>query len=179
MEFRLDERADGSVVIVRIAPVVIGTFADRAIAEKVLSFLVEDALDEAAEELETVTGDSAPKLPAPTEPVQAPSKVPAAPRVPAILVKDESSEDADEGSDDVWCDRELEQAFERISNGEKLTKVARDFKKSWTVLRGKWAQHRKARTREEDNHERVQCSLCDRSFVPTPGNMELCARCRD
>lgn len=193
MEFRLSEPEPGSFQIEQIKPVVVGTFTDRATAEKIMGFLEMDAVNEArrprAEAVPTVApAKPKPAAPAPSLPTAEPAQ--AKPRPP-------KSENQSAVEHFEWTADEVLSAFERLEAGEPIQAVAASFGKSWTALRARWAVHRRNRgssnalvpaepqkspaekiaSAVEELKEQEQCSLCRRYFKPSTENPDRCARC--
>lgn len=155
MEFRLNEPEPGVFEIVQSMPVVVGTFADRGIAQKVMGFLEMDAVNaqrkaEAADQAErpaaVSSGAPAAVRPGMAQEAVAPPAPAAAPAVPdapkpeaAALAKGQKAGTAYFD----WTETELQQAFARLEQGGKVKDVAETFGKSWTALRAKWAAHRR------------------------------------
>lgn len=189
MELKIRETESGQFELVQNIPTVIGSFADRDMARKVMLFLVEEALSE-GQEKKPATSILPPKPPAPK---------PAPKAKPAPKKEPKSSAPVQQDSTD-WTEAELKDAFAALSAGEKLTAVAAGFGKSWTVLRAKWAAYRKNNDPQttpttlpaviDDTHpltkatqaiaelsEQPECKLCGKPFTQTPDQLDLCARC--
>lgn len=185
MEFRIQKTDTGLFEIIRTQPVVVGSFPDKAMARKVMSFLVEDAMENMEAE--------PPALPAPEETSPAPEPTPEPANVQPV----------------DWTEAELEAAFGALAAGQKVKDVADQHGKSWTVLRGKWAAEKKRRmdapvessappapvvklpTVTGDNappivkvtqaitelNDQPECRLCGRQFEQSPDRLDLCAGC--
>ncbi len=193
MEFRLSEPEPGSFQIVRMEPAVVGTFTDRATAEKIMGFLEMDAVNEARPRKV-----QAPAAIAPAEPKAAVAAPPAAPVKPARATPQSPATKEPAAAKSDWTTAELRVAFERLEAGEAIKDVAKSFDKSWQALRGRWAARRRAQqqstelvpvtapqmTPAEKVTSAVQalkdqemCSLCERYFTPSAENPDRCARC--
>jgi hypothetical protein len=181
MEFRLNETAPDKFEIVRFVPDLIGTFADRATAQKVLGFLEADAAN-AAQAAERKAARDAGLVSPP--PIVSPETI--AQAAEAIQPQTPAKSDVAHFS---WSDGDLAEAYDRLAKGEKITAVADSFGKSWTVLRGKWAAHKKKLDAAKSPLEKLTgavselqdqtpCSLCGQHFTPTVASMDHCARCR-
>jgi hypothetical protein len=192
MEFRLSEPEPGSFQIVRMEPAVVGTFTDRATAEKIIGFLEMDAINQARKPKAEVAETVAPSRPVEAAPPAPPPAKPAQAKPGPTKPEDQTAvEHLDWAADEVLA------AFERLEAGEKVQEVAASFGKSWTALRARWAVHRQNRTRSkalvpavarqtpvekvasavEELKGQEQCSLCQRHFKPSPDNPTHCARC--
>lgn len=194
------QQTDGEFEIAQMTPVVIGRFPDQAIAVRVLELLASDvnaeltpetAIKPPARVVETPPEPDAPVVvkpvaakPAPPKP--APQKVSLASANPL-----------------GWDKDELDVAFKRLEHGEKLRVVADDFGKSWTGLRGQWAEHNRAHVKKASEeqaenlpatisdpvktavaaigelNEQPNCIICTRPFTMTPDRIDRCARCSD
>lgn len=198
MEFRLSETTPGTFEIVQFVPETVGTFRDRALAEKVLDFIRKDAgLPDGTLLTEPVIAPVPQPEAQPASSLKAPETPKRATRAPNI----QQSETQYFG----WTDAELAQAFQRLENGEKVKDIANEFGKSWGTLRGKWAAHKrlslpknpepttaalvpvsepvltpveKITSAVQDLKDQDPCTICGKYFKPTPDSMEHCAACR-
>lgn len=159
MQFTIAENPDGTFSIQKFEPKTVGTFQELEIAEKVMGFLVEEALDAMSEETA-----SAPLDPAPLDAVAEPEA-----RADTAQPKYQSE----------WTEGELERAFAQLCSGDRVKIVAEQYGKDWRVLRAKWAAEKKREAAvappPEDDME--ECRLCGKAFRPTPDRLEVCARC--
>lgn len=191
MELKIREAKSGQFELVQSVPTVIGSFPDREMARKVMLFLVEEALDQAQDRVQEEKPATSILPPKPPAPKPAPKAKPEPKPKPSAPLHHDSTE---------WTEPELKEAFAALSAGEKLTMVAARFGKSWTVLRAKWAVHRKNTSPQaatttlpavvDDMHpltkatqaiaelsEQPECKLCGKPFTQTPEQLDLCARC--
>lgn len=193
MDLKIRKTEGGQFELVQSIPTVIGSFADQAMARKVMLFLVEDALDQTQDRVQEN------KPAAFILPPEPPAPKPAPKAKPALKKEPKPSAPVQADSTD-WTEAELKDAFAALSAGEKLTDVAAGFGKSWTVLRAKWAAYRKNNATQttpttlpavvDDTHpltkvskavaelsEQPNCKLCNKPFTQTPDQLDLCARC--
>lgn len=194
MTYQLRDRPDGQIEIVVLRPETVGTFADRAIAEKVMTFLQEDdafngvrAAEEEPEGLfgarveaeaalvvEEVLEELAPASPGPAmrpddaAPVQLPAVLaPEKPRQPAQLTPPPG----------VLTEQQKDEAFQRLMAGEKMPDVARDFGVTFAQMRGLWTGYRRRMQQHYAGGGRVRCRQCQRPFMPSVTHPDTCARC--
>lgn len=184
MEYRISRTQQGEFELAQVVPQVIGTFADKGMAEKVMWLLSKDG------QLEDVSE------PAPV------ADAPADARVMPPIVEGPIPAKAADVEDTADC---LAAAFARLENGEKLKAVAQDLGIPWTSLRGSWSQHarrngKKATAPQQATsvalvvrdkphpldvvkgaiaavNDMEDCRNCGRSFTPSEQSIELCARC--
>lgn len=156
-----------AIEVVQLRPVVIGRFETEEYAMVFLSSLNGSSAP---------TVQARPAKPAPKVAETAPAK-PQAPKPP----KTEASE-AEVANDTPWTDDELDEALLRLLNGEKIRDVARDFGKSWTALRSKWASSKSelmAVKSPDTPDSTAECKMCGRTFKQNRDNLDLCARCNN
>lgn len=147
MELKIRKTATGLFEIIKVQPMVVGSFPEKSMAEKVMRFLVEDILENGFE-----------------EPAALPSPAP---------LPEQDQTPFDQG----WTDEYLKVAFERLEKGESCKEIAEDFGLSWTILRAKWAARKRLEVEAMPADIKEECHLCGRSFKPTPSRMDICARC--
>ncbi|TCM84806.1 hypothetical protein [Rhodovulum steppense] len=164
MTYSLRTRPDGQTEIVELRPAVVATFADEDIAQRVLSFLLDEAGGRAA---------AADPAPAP-EPAEAPAD-PAHETLPAVVAPLADLAPADAA--DEPTDEDFQRAFLRIQQGEKLSDVALSMGVAMQVLRGKWAQECRMVQRRAAEAGQIECAICHRPFTPSLTSSEHCARC--
>lgn len=186
MSYHMRERADGQVEILLHRPVLIGVFPDPDVAGHVLALLSAEDLElppdepasyqqaredvAAAEELalDEVAGPK--PSPPPAHSAKQRAQLPAAlreqPRAPVpIATRPELSED------------EVQRAFARIQNGEKIHAVAADFGLTMGQLRGMWANHKRRMQTFMAQDGQQPCKHCARPFTPSISHPDTCARC--
>ena len=144
MEYRIRKNVEGTFEVIQFEPVVVGTFQNRGMAEKVVVLLHKDITEASAPE------SCSPEPPATLTPVvQALSpnveplkfKSPTKRRPNPTLPKPPTLGDvAAMQSDTEWTEVDLNAAFARLASGEKLRAVADSFGKDWLKLRSKWAK---------------------------------------
>lgn len=197
-QFTIQDRADGHFEIMVSRQTLVGVFADRDVAEKVMVFLADDEpvevpvapavhsrvgpedlagpIDDLASVEESTVSDRK-RTHRDTRPkadggimseFHAPTVVKHTPRPP------------------VHCDLRLpkltdaqkEEAFSRIRNGEKVSKVAPDFGVSMGQLRGMWAKECRDIQKHVAEGGQKSCSTCSTMFMPSQSSPDHCARCR-
>lgn len=199
------QETEGQFEIAQMMPVVIGRFTDQAVAVRVLEMLVSDATAAQLADLELTTPEvnaetppksDAPALPKPTPPKPVAAK-PAPPKPMPEKAKPVTAKPV------AWEQSELEVAFVRLEQGEKLRDVADDIGKSWTGLRGKWANRKRNEVKPahaeqvknlpavaastvttaiaaiQELNDQPNCNICGRLFTLTPENIDQCPRCTD
>lgn len=154
----------GQYVLYRMTPVLVGTFPDILTAATVRQLLEgadkpkalpkpEMAEQEpVAEPTEADADEAAPEpnpapealeqeevAPEPVAPPQAPEPAEVAETAPTAD-KPVAEAETDESE---WTEAELQAAFTCLKKGQKLQEVAAEAGRSWTVLRGKWAAHKR------------------------------------
>ena len=193
MEYQIRETLPGSFEIVAITPVVVATFSDREMPDKVALFLSEEARNaEPAAQVEsdqTAPPEDGTKKPAGL-PELAPVKKVSRPRPQPTTTETDPN---------PWTAEELLDAIARVAAGEKIMAVADDYGKNWLKLRSAWAGYKKNTAQPQQNlpsvmddnqpaakvikaaeelMEQAQCSLCERYFTPTPDHLDTCSRCQ-
>lgn len=189
MSYMLRDRPDGQVEIILTKPILIGIFPERDIAQRVCTFLQEDAVDWHAEEPAAVADDARAddmidpeeaeralralvdktRNPPPPQPVRnLPVHVPERPKQPPILTP---------VAPVALTEDQKSAAFRRISEGEKIAVVAPDFGLTMHQLRGIWAAHKSWLQKHLAEGGQIACSLCTRPFVPSISHPDTCARC--
>lgn len=178
MQFNIIENEDGTFALQKFEPVLVGTFPDRGVAQKVLDFLVEEAMDELSEMTPKIIGfDGTTK---PSE--RARRDAATAEAVQPDGAEPETEPTAEGPGPDYqedWTDAEVTSAFAELEQGHPLKIVAEQYGKNWRVLRAKWAAEKKRRAADAapDEDDREECRLCGRPFRPTPERMDICSRC--
>lgn len=195
MTYQLRDRPDGQLEIVVLRAEIVGTFADRTIAAKVMTFLQEDdafnGADAPAEEppglfgpkieaeAATVVEELLEELPAPSrppprlsrqtpaEPVSLPAVVAEKPRPPVQLRAEPPG----------LTDEEKDAAFQRLTTGAKLAEVAPEFGLTTAQLRGMWSGYRRRLQNHFAGGGQVRCRQCSRVFLPSLSHPDTCARC--
>tara|TARA_R110000744_G_scaffold78295_10_gene154355 strand:+ start:285 stop:827 length:543 start_codon:yes stop_codon:yes gene_type:complete len=177
MRFYLTKRADGKTDLIRERPEIVGTFPDAVIAKQVLDMLVNQAMDEGSETQNADTIDQ--KVPAFShrkasvsiaEHSQPPLKKP---KKPKAMPPEQSTSTALV----VSQPGQLDAAFERIRNGEKLSDVAKALDMEFGSLRSKWANHQRYLKATVNRDATSNCTLCAKQFVPSSISPDKCARC--
>lgn len=189
-KFSLEETELGTFDIVQLVPSVMGTFTDQAIATKFMAFLEGDATALP----ETPATASRTVAEAPAVEVQKTT-----PKAQETTVQKTCANQPRSASNE-WTQEELNLAFSKLANGEKLRPVADEFGKSWTALRSLWARNQRASKAKtstslvpvsSETHTpaqkvttaidhlkgQVPCSNCERYFTPTPSSLDNCSRC--
>lgn len=72
---------------------------------------------------------------------------------------------------------EIDRAFSRIAEGEKIAEVAPSFGLTFFQLRGLWAAHKQKLQRHLAEGGTEACSHCSKPFTPSLTNLTTCARC--
>lgn len=197
--YSMQENA-GQYDLVELRPVVVGSFLDRELAEKVLGFLNDNSSLIASGTFATALEEALNQQPelASAEPLS---------EAEARHTKTMSNAEPDDPA--AWTETELEQAFAELEEGHKLQAVASKFGKSWTSLRGRWAGRNKTRpapqsavaedqpdtkkqlvpvqssasplekihTAISEVKDQPECINCGKLFVMTPDRQDHCARC--
>ena len=147
--FHLNHKSEGVIELVRAEPIVIATFTKEANARNMLDLLVGQAMGAMneqvpeqvvpaiiAEEPAKAVAEVADK-PVAEPPVEAKKETrkPAAPETLPARLPASSIAPLRIG--------ELDAAFARIRDGEKIAMVAQDIGMPMTVLRAKWANHQR------------------------------------
>jgi hypothetical protein len=157
MQYSLKDNATGGVDLVRSDPKIVGTFHDREVALQVLNLLLFPAkfVDVPKASLGDLPSAETTE-PAPPErlPVSAAKEV-----VPAQIHYD------------------LDSAFKRIRNGEKIADVAADVGTTMGSLRAKWANNQRYINATVNAANRSNCVLCEKEFTPSAISPDKCARC--
>lgn len=183
MGYMLRDRPDGQVEIILEKPVLVGVFPERDVAERVIAYLKleepELVADEpakfavaAADVAEAEAEDLSDLIPPPPRPVrksrvQLPAVVEEKPRAPVFLAPQPHS----------LTEAQLDEAFRRISEGEKVSAVAPDFGLSMFQLRGMWGGHCRKMQSHLAQGGKVACRMCRRDFTPSISHPDTCARC--
>lgn len=185
MTYQLRDRPDGLFEIIQIVPVLVGVFPDGEVARKVMSHLSGEgapvSLPGAGFESEAVTA----AVPAPDAgDADDADAMPAAVPPPDLLPTDGSNAAVplaaagDFGAAPAVLTEPLkEQAFNRISSGEKIAEVAQDLGLSFAQLRASWAGHCRQLQKHLAEGGQQPCLICQRSFTPSVSNPDTCARC--
>lgn len=186
--YMLRDRPDGQFEIVLSRPILVGIFPEKDVASRVMFFLQEDETeltedatpsfgqalrDAAAAEAETqaslleVVDAIEVVAPAKRLPFGAKPKPPAIrPKTaPLMVVSDRLTE------------AQLEEAFARIANGEKLNLIAPAFDLTVGQLRSVWGQQCRKLQQHLAGGGQVPCVMCKTSFVPSISHPDTCARC--
>lgn len=188
--FYLEHKDDGKIDLVRTDPVVIGTFTDEANARNVLDLVVGQALEQTPVEprkmsdfLKPVDDSDAPKpakaLPPKPKPTPKPKpKVAAksAPKTAQPAKKSVLPVPIAKKTEMTLSEDDLNVAFDRIRNGEKIAMIAQDIGVPMMSLRAKWANHNRYLNATVNPDPQIQCA-CGRDFTPSGINNTMCARC--
>ncbi len=196
MTYMLRDRPDGQVEIVLSRPVVVGIFAERDVAQRFVAFLSQDEPDLSEEPSdagdvedlgETViepldlAHEAGPKEVtvyaarlAMTGSVSGKSRSKA--QLPAVIEKPTATAFLP-AVRPALTEAQLDEAFLRLSGGEKLAMVAAAFGVPMAQLRGYWASHCRQVQRHIAEGGQQPCQLCQRSFTPSVSNPDTCARC--
>jgi len=188
--FELRGRPDGMIEIVVSTPTLVGIFPDREIAARVCAFLqAEDheVPELAASNLETASLDALPGEAAAvsladavvkTEPAALRGIANARANLPAVVTSQPSAPARIEhGIPARLTDDQMNAAFRRIVDGEKIASIAPDFGLSMPQLRGLWANHRRKMQEYIASDGQKACVLCQRPFTPSLTHPDTCARC--
>lgn len=187
MSYLLRDRPDGQVEIVLFRPVLIGTFPERDVAERVYAFLKHDepALPddapasfskanadvheaEGASLAEILPDDLKPLAEKVAEPVRnLPALTPEKPQAPVFLTPPVGR----------LTEEQRETAFRRIADGQKIGDIAPEYGLTMGQLRAMWAHHRRMLQRHLAEGGPVACRLCERPFTPSVMHPDTCARC--
>lgn len=190
MTYAIERRADGAVDIVRLRPTLVGTFPDMELARRVLRLLEADEAKR-SEVLSEVSAEAAPvAVPTvPEGPVEPPVTPQVAGDVPAVarpstgtaraIVPDRPRAPARvvAPAPVALKEEQLDDACARLSGGEKLAIVARDFGVNVNVLRGHWGHYRRMLQRHMAQGGSETCRLCATPFMPSISHPDTCARC--
>lgn len=206
MTYQLRDRPDGQIEIVVLRPETVGTFADRAIAAKVLTFLQEEEAFAPAEagveprglfganldaEAATVVEDVLKDLAPPAPPRGAASSAPASGRQrrsgqPADAATQLPAVVRDQPRPPVpvkvrlpasLSEDQRDAAFARLAAGEKTAAVASDFGLGMAQLRAIWSHHKRQLQPMMAGAGREKCRLCQAEFTPSLSHPDTCARC--
>ena len=193
MTYMLRDRPDGMVEIVLSRPILIGIFPERDVAQRFCSWLRDESIDWPIEEpalSEQADPDSDPaemmdegeaqlramidqsrnaptKSPPPRPVRNLPVLVPERPVAPAFLTAAPVTLTAEQ----------KDAAFARITNGEKISAVAKDVGLSTGQLQGFWSQHKRRMQSHIAEGGKIACALCRTPFMPSVSHPETCARC--
>lgn len=187
MTYMLRDRPDGQVEIIVHKPVLVGVFPERDVAERFCVWLQEDdafgqvddapagfataAADVADVEAETVVETAPPalKLSKPRQERHV--------SVPAVIDKPTPTAMLPVFVPQKLTEVQIDAAFARIADGEKIAVVAPDFGLTLNQLRGMWAYHKRQMQRHLSEGGKENCVTCQRPFVPSITNPDKCARC--
>lgn len=176
MEYSLKDNATGGVDLVRSEPEIVGTFHDRDVALQVLNLLLfpqkdkPEALAPVPERAPATTAFKA--IPRVSEgSKEQPVTKKASPATPPLPVPAPRSVAVADGGFD------LDAAFARIGDGEKIADVAADMGTTMMVLRAKWANHQRYLKATVNPDNRAECALCAKEFTPSAASPDKCARC--
>ncbi|MFB2531011.1 hypothetical protein ACEYYA_02475 [Paracoccus sp. p3-h83] len=185
MGYILRDRSDGQVEIVLSRPVLVGVFPDRDVADRVCAFLraeepalpddepamfaraAADVADAVAEDLDQLANEVAPAPRRSSRRTQLPALAPVKPQAPAQTPPAPHN----------LSEAQIDQAFARLQQGEKVHAVAADYGLPMGQLRGMWANHKRQLQRYMADAGQQPCRLCARPFTPSIMNPETCARC--
>ena len=185
MSYFLRDRSDGQVEIILFRTVQIGLFPDWSAAESARTCLKDEQPElppdepsrfaqaakdvaEAEDLAEILPAEAAPVRNALTQTRNLPAVVKAKPQAPVQITPALPRDLSDD---------EVQQAFARIQQGERIHLVAPDFGLSMGQLRGMWASHRRQMQKHLAQGSQQPCLLCQRMFTPSLSNPETCARC--
>lgn len=198
MTYMLRDRPDGQIEIVVTQPTVVGVFAEREVAERVCVFLQEDEnhgkVDDQPANFAKATADVAEAEAEIMAEVASVAPV-AGGGVPSFLRPQARQErrkstrlpvEVDEPTKTVQLvvtrpkhltEEQTEQAFSRLTAGEKLNDVAPDFGLTMHQLRGIWANHKRQLQKHLAEGGQVACAFCSKPFTPSIASPDKCARC--
>lgn len=179
MSYMLRDRPDGQVEIVLMKPTLIGVFPERDVAQRLFYLLQAEepelpvdepasfgraSADVAEAENEEVE-EMVPRVSAPRRNLPVP--VVEKPRAPMIRV-----EVAPQLSSE-----QIDTAFARITAGEKISSVAKDYGLTMYQLRGMWAHSKRGLQKHMASGGKETCKLCARPFTPSLTSPDTCSRC--
>ena len=195
MTYMLRDRPDGQIEIIVVQPAVVGVFAERDVAERVCVFLQDDEnhgqvddqpanfaaakADVEAAEAEAVAevvlsgqgGVPAFSKPQPRQERRKPGLLPAEVDEPTRTVQLVVARPKH------LTEEQAEQAFARLSGGQKLADVAPDFGITMNQLRGIWANHKRQLQKHLAEGGQEACTICAKPFTPSIASPDKCARC--
>lgn len=177
MSYIMRDRPDGQVEIILSRPVLVGVFPARDVAEKIHAFLSEDERefpddqpilsdDQLLISEDPMPGDH-PDAPAAKARMQLPALIVELPRAPAQQQVEANS----------LSEEDVQRAFGRIQQGEKIHAVASDFGLTMGQLRGMWANHKRYMQKFMADAGQQACTHCQRPFIPSLSHPDTCARC--
>jgi hypothetical protein len=177
MEYSLKDNETGGVDLIRVEPEVVGTFHDRDVALKVLNLLLFP--QKVGPEVLTPAPEKAPATQA-FAAVRGGSEVskkqPAAEKVGSASTP-QLPVSAPRPVAVAEIKFDLDAAFARIRDGEKIADVAADVGTTMGSLRAKWANHQRYLKATVNRDNRTKCALCDKEFTPSAASPDKCARC--
>ncbi|GLS86660.1 hypothetical protein GCM10010873_16340 [Cypionkella aquatica] len=189
MSYMLRDRPDGQFEIVLSRPILVGIFPEKDVASRVMFFLQEEEIelpeqavssfgqalrDAAAAEAETQASLlDVVEVKRASPPLRHTPAVVAKPKVPAVRPKTAPLMVVS----DRLTEAQLEEAFARISSGEKLNLIAPTFDLTVGQLRSVWAQQCRKLQEHLAGGGKVPCAMCKTPFVPSISHPDSCARC--
>jgi hypothetical protein len=185
MSYMLRDRPDGQVEIVLNNPILVGIFPERDTAQRVCAFLQADEPDLPVDEpanfaqaaadvravVEEVIAESAPEVP---KFVRRHTKA----FLPALIEEPKTPTVRKTATppQNLTPDQ-VEAAFKRIGDGEKIAEVAIDFGIGMGQLRGLWANSKRQAQKHLAEGGQIACVTCTKMFTPSISSPDKCARC--
>ncbi len=183
MTYMLRDRPDGQVEIILQKPILVGIFPERDMAQRVFTMLQEEVVDltedkrgslsVAAQDVADAEADDLSEL-MPSPAVTPPRRVR---NLPAIVPHQPVAPPSIRPDPLLLTEDQKDIAFRRISEGERVSDVAREMGVSSPQLRGHWTAHKRKTQKHIAEGGQIACSGCKRPFMPSISQPYTCARC--
>lgn len=197
MSYMLRDRPDGQVEIILTKPILVGIFPEREVAQRVCTFLREEAIEwppveepasfakaaadvaEAeAEALEAAGEAQLRELVEKNRPAPAPTRSPPPVRnLPAVVEEKPIAPRFLTDAPVTLNPQQQSAAFKRIEEGDKLSAVALELGVGVPQLRGMWTGYKRRMQKHLAEGGQVACTLCKKPFTPSISHPDTCARC--
>lgn len=181
MEYSMRDTPDGQVEIVFFPPTLVGTFPDREMARRVLTLLQGEGNDDPRKIAENVKPTKEEIAGAVGEPEQKPKasifdQQPVQLPVPATKPSQRTFKRTDLRE---LTEEQKDEAFRRLTDGEKMKDVVCDMDIDMPKLRGSWAAHKHHLQKHMAEGGKEHCKFCQKLFTPSISSPDTCARCSD
>ncbi len=173
MEFRIQETATGLFEIIQTQPVVVGTFAEKDMACKVMSFLVKDALDHP--QAETAALPVLEELAANEEPADWTEEELSA--AFGLVGKGEKLKTVADQFGKSWTVLRGKWGAEKKRRAAMPNTIPAPSVNLPVPVADQEPPVAKVSKAIAELAEQPECRLCGRKFEPTPDRLDLCARC--
>lgn len=204
MSYMLRDRPDGQVEIILTKPILVGIFPEREVAQRVCTFLREEAIDwptEEAASFSRASADVAEALEAnlddlveaedadeagearlrdlveKSRPAPALASPPPVRNLPAVVQEKPVAPVFLTDTPITLSPQQQTAAFKRIAEGDKLSVVALELGVGMPQLRGMWTGYKRRMQKHLAEGGQVACTLCTKPFTPSISHPDTCARC--